>query len=573
MAAKRKPERVSVCIVGAGASGATAAKVLTEAGVEVVCLDKGPHMRAGDFGGDELANVNRYYLWPDPILNPRTYRGSAGETPVEKLFCPVPQMVGGGTTHWTGWVPRFTEGDFNPRTIMGDAPGASLADWPIGYADLEPHYDHVEWELGVSGQAGANAHEAPRRRGYPVPPMPATRYAQLFHDGCARLGYNSYPQPTAMLSAPYRGRRATVQSAFVQQHGDPSGTKSNVLNTFVPDALATGRLDLRPESYVHEITLDAEGRAKGVVYQDADGDLIEQEADAVLVGCGAIESARLLLLSQSGRFPNGLANGSDQVGRHLTLHEYTAAIGVFDEPVYGWAGGGYVSAASLEFYAHDESRGFAGGCQIAAAGAGVPLPINFATPGRPVWGAEAKAADRELFNHTFAVGVLVHDLPQETNRVELDDGVVDAWGRPVARITHRAHPNDLAQARWTVDRNAEILEAAGAERVWPVYADRITGNCSHQHGTARMGDDPERSVLDAGCRAHEVENLYVIDGSPFPTGTGINPTLTIMANAWRVTELVIARSKRAAEPARAGSFRCAAHASARAAIPNPEASA
>ncbi len=533
---RRKPRPVDVCVIGAGASGATAAKVLTERGIDVVCLEKGPYLKPADFGGDELANVNRYYLWPDPILNPRTYRNQAEEAPESKLFCPVPQMVGGGTTHWTGWVPRFVESDFTPRSSIGDVPGASLEDWPIRYSDLEPYYDKVEWALGVSGQAGANRHEAPRRRGYPLPPMPATRYAQKFHEGCAKLGYNSYPQPTAMLSQPYGDRPATTQSAFVQQHGDPTGTKSNVLNTFIPEALGTGRLDLRPESYVREITTDARGRARSVVYEDADGHCFEQEADVFLLGCGAIESARLLLLSASPRFPEGLANGSGLVGRNLTLHEYTAAIGVFDEPVYGWAGGGYVSAASLEFYESDESRGFVGGGQIAAAGAGVPLPINFATPGKPLWGSEAKAADRELFNHAMAVAILVHDLPQETNRVELDDDVKDAWGLPVARITHHAHPNDLAQARWTVDRNAEILEAAGARNVDRVYADRITGNCSHQHGTARMGVDPDRSVLDRNCRAHEVDNLYVIDGSPFPTGTGINPTLTIMANAWRVAE-------------------------------------
>jgi choline dehydrogenase-like flavoprotein len=535
----RKPPRASVCIIGAGASGATAAKVLTEAGVDVVCLERGPYLKPKDFGADELANVNRYYLWPDPVLNPRTYRTDASETPERKLFCPVPQMVGGGTTHWTGWVPRFTEDDFTPLSAMGEVEGASLVDWPIRYDDLEPFYDKVEWALGVSGLAGANAHEGPRRRGYPVPPMPDTRYARKFHEGCAALGWNSYPQPTAMLSQPYNGRPASVQSAFVQQHGDPSGTKGNVLNTFIPDALATGRLDLRPECYVHEITVDERGRAKGVLYEDADGTLFEQEADVVMVGCGAIESARLLLMSQSSRFPNGLANGSDLVGRNLTLHEYTAAIGVFDEPVYGWAGGGYISAASLEFYAHDDDRGFAGGSQIAAAGAGVPLPINFATPDKPLWGAEAKAADRELFNHAMAFAVLIHDLPQESNRVELDPDVKDAWGLPVARITHRAHPNDLAQGRWMVERTAELAEAAGARAVSRIYADRITGNCSHQHGTVRMGHDPSASVLDAGCRAHEVGNLFVIDGSPFPTGTGINPTMTIMANAWRVAEHLV----------------------------------
>jgi choline dehydrogenase-like flavoprotein len=176
---------------------------------------------------------------------------------------------------------------------------------------------------------------------------------------------------------------------------------------------------------------------------------------------------------------------------------------------------------------------------VASAGVGIPLPISFSLPDGPVWGQAAKDADRKYFNHTMAVGLVLHDLPQETNRVELDDTVTDAWGLPVARITHRPHPNDLAQGRWIIDRNAEILEAAGATEVWRVYITRVTGNCSHQHGTLRMGDDPETSVLDKSCRAHEVPNLYGIDGGPFPTSTGVNPTLTIMANAWRVAEEIL----------------------------------
>jgi choline dehydrogenase-like flavoprotein len=136
---------------------------------------------------------------------------------------------------------------------------------------------------------------------------------------------------------------------------------------------------------------------------------------------------------------------------------------------------------------------------------------------------------------------VLHDLPQETNRVELDDEVKDAWGLPVARVTHTPHPNDLAQGRWIIDRNAEILEAAGATKVWRIYIDKVTGNCSHQHSTLRMGNDPGSSVLNKDCRAHEVDNLYAVDGSPFPTSTGVNPTLTIMANAWRVADSIVAR--------------------------------
>jgi len=540
MAPRPKPDRTDVCIIGAGASGAAAAKVLTERGLRVVALERGPWRTKETFGGDELANVNRYNLWPDPLLNPRTVRTSAHEEPRVELFCPVPQMVGGGTVHWQGWLPRFTENDFRPRTVIGDLPGATLADWPISYADLEPYYDKVEWAFGVSGAAGANRFESPRGRGYPCPPMPMSRYAQKFHQGCTALGYNSFPTPQAALSQPYNGRPPTVVSAFAQQHGDPTGTRSSALNVFVPDAVATGRYDLRPDSYVREITVDERGRAKSAVYADGDGELTEQEADVFILACGAVESARLLLLSRSARFPNGLANGSDLVGRNVTWHEYSAAVGLFDDPVYAWAGGGYVSASSFQFYEHDDSRGFASGGHVACAGVGIPLPINWGLPDRPLWGAEAKRIDREYFNHSMAVAMVVHDMPRHDNRVDLDEKVTDAWGLPVARITLTPHPNDLAMGRWLIDRNAEILEAAGAHKVYRVYIDRITGNCSHQHGTTRMGNDPDTSVLDRNCRAHEVDNLFVVDGGPFPTATGANPTLTIMANAWRVADHIAA---------------------------------
>ena len=541
MTGKRKPDRVDVCIIGAGASGGTAAKVLAEGGATVVALERGPWRSAETFGGDELANVNRYNLWPDPLLNPRTYRESEHDEARTELFCPVPQMVGGGTVHWQGWLPRLTESDFRLRTIAGDVPGAALVDWPITYADIEPYYTKVEWAFGVSGQAGANKYESPRSKGYPCPPMPTTRYGRKFYDGCRALGFNAFPTPMAALSRPYNGRPATALSAFAQQHGDPTGTRSSALSVWIPDALKTGRFEVRPDCYVRELALDGLGRITAAVYQDADGDLVAQEADVFVLACGAVESARLLLLSRSGRFPNGLANGNDLVGRYATFHEYSAALGIFDDPIYAWAGGGYVATSSFEFYEHDDARGFVGGCHIASAGVGIPLPINWSVPDRPLWGADAKRIDREAFNHSFAVGMVVHDMPQHDSRVDLDETVTDAWGLPVARITNKIHPNDLAMGRWVIDRNAEILEAAGAKQTYSVYPTRITGNCSHQHGTTRMGNDSATSVVNTDCRAHEVDNLYVVDGGPFPTATGANPTLTIMANAWRVAEGILDR--------------------------------
>jgi choline dehydrogenase-like flavoprotein len=433
----------------------------------------------------------------------------------------------------------MTEQDFRFRTAVGDLPGTSIADWPIAYADLAPFYDAVEWAFGVSGQAGANAFEAPRSRDYPCPPMPMSRYAERFHAGCAALGWNSFPMPQAALSQPYDGRPATVLSAFAQQHGDPTGTRSSALNVFIPAAVATGRYELRPDCCVREISVDERGRATGAVYTDPSGRTVRQEADVVILACGAVETARLLLLSTSARFPDGLANRSDLVGRNVTFHEFSSSVGIFDDPIHGWAGGGYVAASTFEHHDHDDARGFAGGGHIASTGVGVPLPVNWTVPGKPQWGAEAKRADREQFDHSMAVSMVLHDMPRHENRVDLDDRVTDAWGLPVARITLEAHPNDLEQARYLIDRAADVLEAAGARTIHRVYIDRITGNCSHQHGTTRMGDDPETSVLDRFCRAHDVDNLFVVDGGPFPTGSGANPTLTIMANAWRVADHIV----------------------------------
>ena len=541
MARKAKPACVDVCIIGAGASGATAAKVLSEGGMSVVGLERGPWRKRETFGGDELANINRYNLWPDPLLNPRTARTSANEEARVELFCPVPQMVGGGTVHWQGWLPRFTPDDFRLHSIVGDVKGAALADWPIGYDDLEPYYARVEWAFGVSGAAGANRFEGPRSKAYPCPPLPVSRYAEKFNKGCAALGWNAFPTPQAALSRSFNGRKPTVISAFAQQHGDPTGTRSSALNVFIPDAVATGRYDLRPDSYVRELTLDSAGKVKSAIYEDADGDVIEQEAGLFILACGAVETARLLLLSKSGRFPNGLANSSDLVGRNVTFHEYSAAVGLFDDPIYAWAGGGYVSASSFEFYNHDASRGHVSGGHIACAGVGIPLPINWRLPDAPAWGAAAKQNDRDNFNHSMAVAMVLHDMPQHDNRVDLDPEVKDAWGLPVARVTLTPHENDLTQGRFLIDRCGDILGAAGAKSMQKVYAERVTGNCSHQHGTARMGNDPATSVLNKWCRAHDVGNLYAVDGSPFPTGTGANPTLTIMANAWRVTERIVQR--------------------------------
>ena len=340
MTLKTKPPRTEVCIIGAGASGAAAAKVLTERGVRVVALERGPWRSKETFGGDELANVNRYNLWPDPLLNPRTARTSPNEKAHLEMFCPVPQMVGGGTVHWQGWLPRFTPNDFRIRTIAGEVKGATLADWPIGYDELEPYYAKVEWAFGVSGRAGANKFEGPRSSGLSLPAAASVPLCREIQQGLQCAGLERFSDaPGGVVARLQRSQahghqRVRATAWRPDRHPLERAERLRSRRRRRPAAI-----DLRADSYVRELTLGADGAVKSAVYQDADGDLVEQEADLFILACGAVESARLLLLSKSARFPNGLANGSDLVGRNVTFHEYSAAVGAVrrsDLRVGGW---------------------------------------------------------------------------------------------------------------------------------------------------------------------------------------------------------------------------------------------
>jgi len=555
MTSVTKPEPVDAIVVGLGACGGTAVKVLCEAGMKVVGFDRGPWLRPQDhYSGDELKYVNRNYLWPDPNLFPRTLRHDEESTAERFPFSPTPQLVGGGTNHWAGWVPRPRESDFMLKSLHGDVPGASLADWPFRYEHLEPYLTKVEWEFGVSGIAGADKFEPFRSKGYPSPPLRPTRWGKKFYDACNKMGINAFPLPHASVTNNHKGREPFNTTSFWNQYGDPSTARSNTLTTFIPEAVATGNLDLRAECFVREVQVDKTGKATGVVYIDPQGNEVVQEARIVILALGAIESARLMLLSRSPLHPDGLGNSSGLVGKNATFHEYLFAVGLFDQeiddPLHGWTGN-YISGGSLQFYETDHDRGHIGGCIIAASQ--TCHPINWVFPGRPQWGEALKDADRNYFNYAMKIGLILHDLPVEKNRVDLDPTVKDAWGLPVARITHKPHSNDVAMGKWQVDKNVEILEAAGARKTIPVYLEEMTGNTCHQHGTARMGFDASTSVLNEWGQSHDVDNLFVLDGSGFPTATGVNPTLTMMANTWRCADYIIdtyakGRTDRLAKP-------------------------
>jgi choline dehydrogenase-like flavoprotein len=533
-------------IVGSGAAGGVIAQELSQAGFRVVVLEQGPYLKAQDFRHDELATLYRYALTNDPKTNPSTFRRTGGDVAQPGGWIQYGRLVGGGTTHFTANYWRFHECDFVERTKIGAIPGTGFADWPITYADLEPYYTKVEWDIGVSGQAGVSRFDPPRSKPYPMPPLPVKSSGVLFERAARQLGWHPFPAPMAITSQPYQGRNSCQHCGFCEFFGCEFGAKSSTLFTAIPRAEATGRCEIRPASYAFRVETDRQGRATGVLYYDAHGKERRQRAKAVILSCNGAETPRLLLLSESARYPGGLANSSGLVGKYLMFTGWALTAGVFDEPLNEFKSA-LVTRVLHDFYEFDATRGFYGG-----GGLDARLdfaPIAFALSGLPTdvprWGAEYKRTLRRYYTRTMNVAGHSTSLALESNTVSLDPTVKDAWGLPALRVTYRDHPDDLAMMRFLQARGLELLAAAGAQRTWSFPVAEQSGS-NHLLGTCRMGDDARKSVVDKFHRTHDVPNLFLCDGSSFVTSGRGQPTCTIQALAYRAADH-IARFARAGE--------------------------
>lgn len=535
-----------VCVIGTGAAGGVWIEACTKAGLDVVALERGPELGPADFvQHDELTNIHRGVGfapdWQD------TLREEEGEAARLGRSILLAQCVGGGTAHWGSWSWRFREDDFRVRSVEGEVPGASLADWPIDYAQLAPFYDRAEARLGLSGRAGSNPLEAPRQVGYPNPPHPPRLATQALERGARKLGYHPFPTPVAINSRPYDGRPACLNGGQCSNFGCPVHARASTLSVHLPAARATGRLDLRSDARVLELVTGDDGRVQIARYVTRDGEGREVRARTFVLAAGSIGSAHLLLASKSARHPEGLANESGLVGRNLMFHIFSYVSFELPGPSMGALGPNGMLAVD-DLHPSDASRGFLRGGVMAEAAEPGPLWAAYKASGylgqeKGAWGAPLKDY-LQRFPHFGAMISIGEDLPQHRNRIDLDPDHVDAFGQPLPRITHRAHPNDLALAAYYEARMTEIAEAAGAVRVWPYDFASAKGGTGHLMGTCRMGTDPAQSVLNADARAHAVPNLYVPDASGFPTSGGYNPTLTIFANALRTAEGFLARRAR-----------------------------
>jgi choline dehydrogenase-like flavoprotein len=537
-------EEVDFAIIGSGAAGGVLAKELSSAGFRVLVLEQGSYLHEQDFQHNEFKGLVQNALLNNLKRQAVTFRKSERDKANLRRTLIYGRVVGGGTVHFTANYWRFHEIDFIERSKRGAVAGAALADWPITYADLEPYYTKVEWEIGVSGQAGVSPFDPPRSKPYPLPPLPIKSTGALLERGARKLGWHPFPAPIAILSQNYRNRAGCVHCGYCKYYGCEVGAKSSTLATVIPEAERTGSCEIRSESYVYEIRTDAAGRVTGVAYFDARKDENFQKARAVIVCANGAETPRLLLMSKSSQFPQGLANSSGLVGRHLMFNSFAFANAQYEHPLNEYKSQ-VVTRVVHDFYELDPNLGFCGG-------GGLDMrfdmhPIIYSLYGVPPdassWGAAYKAQIRQNFTRTATVECSATSLPVETNSISLDPDVKDEWGLPAARVTYKDHPDDLKTCQYLLDRAMELLDATPALRKWsdPVSEHQVG---VHLLGTCRMGNDPKASVINSDHRTHDVPNLFLCDGSSLVTSGRGQPTMTIQALAFRAADRIVSLAKR-----------------------------
>ena len=496
-----------VVIIGTGAGGGVLANELAQRGVSVVSLEAGGRYLPQDYINDEWESFGQL-AWLDP-------RTTSGDWRVAKDFSGLPawivKAVGGTTIHWAGASLRFQPHEWKAATTYGDVPGANLLDWPVDAEEMAPWYDLAEKKLNVT-----------RTNGHPG--LPGNNNYKVLEAGAKALGLKEvHTGRMAINSSDNLDRMMCQQTGFCFQ-GCKWGAKWSAAYTDIEEGEATGNMEVRDRCQALRIEHGPDGRVNGVVYVDADGVEHKQMARIVCVAGNSFESPRILLNSASSMFPDGMANSSGQVGRNYMRHTTGSVYGVFDKPVKMWRG--TTMAGIVQDHAiHDPTRGFVGGFELETLSLGLPFMAAFLDPGG--WGREFTSA-LDMYENMAGLWIVGEDMPQEENRVTLSD-TKDQYGMPVANVNFSDHENDVAMRNFAYDLGGQIYDAVGATRVFPTPPYPST----HNLGTNRMSDDPSKGVVDRFGRTHDVENLYVSDGSQFTTGAAENPTLTIVALAIR----------------------------------------
>lgn len=539
LGARSHTDQYDVLIVGAGPSGAVVAHTLASRGFSVVCLEQGDWTNPGDFPGSkpefELLTRNTWAWDPNQRQAPADYPVNITAADVHPIMF---NGVGGSSVIYGGHWMRLMPSDFRVKTVDGIAD-----DWPISYEDVEPFYDEVDRFIGVSGLGGDPAYP---EHDFPLPPHPMGAAGMRAARGMNELGWHWWPGTNAIPSWPFKNMAQCVRWG-VCERGCPVGAKASFDLAYWPHATAAGAR-LITGARVARITRDARGLADGAAWLDVDGGEHRVNAKTIVLAANGIGTPRLLLMSDDGG-SDGLANSSGLVGKNLMLHPNCGVTGLYDDEIQSWNGPAGQLIYSLEFYDTDETRGFSRGAKwnlMPIPGVLAALELFDDIPFDERWGAGLHQLSR------WAGKVLnwvanVEDLPEESNRITLDAQLTDSSGLPAPAVHYRLSENSQRCIRFSLDRMAEAHVAAGAAHTFenPLWVDAP----GHLLGTARMGTDPATSVVDPFGRAHDVPNLFIVDGSVMVTSGGMNPTATIAALALRSAKHIAATARLQPVPA------------------------
>ncbi|MBX2826097.1 MAG: GMC family oxidoreductase [Gammaproteobacteria bacterium] len=501
-----------VVVIGTGAGGGTLANELAQQGIDVVALEAGARHLPPDYINDEWASFGQL-AWTD-------MRTTSGDWRVARDFANLPawivKAVGGSTVHWAGASLRIQDHEFRAQTEYGNIDGANLLDWPLTLQDLEPYYDKAENKLGVTRTHG-------------IPGLPGNNNFKVMKAGADKLGYKDCHTGRMAINSEARDGRAACQQIGFCFQGCKMGAKWSTAYTEIPQGEATGHLEVRELAHVLKIEHDDSGKVSGVLYQDAEGNQHLQKARVVCVAGNSIESPRLLLNSASSTFPDGLANSSGQVGKNYMRHMTGSVYATFDKPVNMYRGTTMAGIITDES-GHMPARGFVGGYEMETLSIGVPFMAAFLNPG--AWGREFSAA-MDSYENMAGMWLVGEDMPQESNAVTLSDAK-DQFGLPVANVHFDDHPNDIAMRNHAYQQGMALYDSVGATQTYPTPPYPST----HNLGTNRMSADPTQGVVNAFGQAHDIDNLFISDGSQFTTGAAENPTLTIVTLAIRQAEYI-----------------------------------
>jgi gluconate 2-dehydrogenase alpha chain len=560
-AAEPTPD-ADILLVGAGTLGSLVTPIFAKAGLKVVALEPGPFRTQVDYLPDELgstyycrANMGAKFMSEIP-----QWRRNEGEPTQHATFSLGRMMnsVGGSIIHYGGWMRRFHPHHFKMRSYVKDRWGLSvlpeqctLADWPFTYEEIEPYYTLLEHEIGIAGDSTSDF--VPRSKPYPMPPMRSFRMGEFYKDATKRLGLHALPVPVGVNTVPYRGRPATTYGAWSNGFGSFTGDKWDPSLTSIPEALATGNLDLRTHCRVIRISTDENGRANGAEYVDPLGNRRFQRARIVILSAYAFENTRLLFLSGDAKHPNGLGNNRGQLGKHFMTKMFAHVDGYVPNVVFNRHTGPAAQGLVLDdFFLKDfdsMQHGFIGGATLGAEQQFLPIQISREAlpPDVQRWGKPYKDHLRNWQN-LAVVRIQPDTLSYVNNFVDLDPHHRDrsGLGLPVLRITYDLRENEQRLADWMESKSEEILREMGATKTW--RGERFSGvGSSHDFGGARMGEDPAGSVVNPELGVRDTPGLYVFSGAALPTCPGINPTLTLGAMVCRAADRLVERIRKGEE--------------------------